>query len=93
MTTKTRSLDDLPGWLLPSLALVGLIVVWELVVVAFFPEDVDLLGAEAWIDELDLLASPRLHRTRRTLVQMQDLEHALSSFLLRPRPACDILQP
>src|SRR5262245_47747917 len=55
--------------------------------------DVDLLGAEAWIDELDLLASPRLHRARRTLVQMQDLEHALSSFLLPPRPACDILQP
>jgi NitT/TauT family transport system permease protein len=35
MTTRTRSLDDLPGWLLPSLALVGLIAVWELVVVAF----------------------------------------------------------
>src|SRR5262245_32305098 len=38
--------------------------------------DVDLLGAEARIDELDLLASPRLHRARRTLLQMHDLEHA-----------------
>src|SRR5262245_5471944 len=37
--------------------------------------DVDLLGAEARIDQLDLLASPRLHRACRTLLQMHDLEH------------------
>jgi hypothetical protein len=58
--------------------------------------DVDLLGAEVRIDELDLLAAPRLHRMGRTLVQMQDFEHAGVS----PQPslpqrwtACNILQP
>jgi hypothetical protein len=38
--------------------------------------DVDLLGAERRIDQLDLLAPSRLHGTGRTLIQMQDLEHA-----------------
>ena len=38
--------------------------------------DVDLLGAEARIDELDLIAAPRLHGIGRTFIQMQDLEHA-----------------
>src|SRR5690349_18873763 len=37
---------------------------------------VDLLGAERRIDELDLLAAPRLHRARRTLVEMHDLEQS-----------------
>src|SRR5215468_3687516 len=45
--------------------------------------DVDLLGAEARIDQLDLLASSGLHWARRTFIQMQDLEHApLSSSVL-----------
>src|SRR3979490_3451658 len=38
--------------------------------------DVDLLGAERRIDELDLLAAPWLHRAGRTLVEMHDLEQS-----------------
>src|SRR5262245_4363346 len=45
--------------------------------------DVDLFGAKARIDELDLLTASRLHRARRTFVEMHDLEHApLSSSIL-----------
>jgi hypothetical protein len=40
--------------------------------------DVDLLGAEARIDQLDLLAPSGLHRARRTFIQMQDFEHTRS---------------
>src|SRR5262249_47069679 len=40
--------------------------------------DVDLLGAETRIDQLDLLAPSGLHRARRTFIQMQDFEHARS---------------
>src|SRR5499427_6110839 len=40
--------------------------------------DVDLLGAEAGIDQLDLLAPSGLHWACRTFVQMQDFEHARS---------------
>src|SRR3954467_692716 len=44
---------------------------------------VDLLGAERWIDELDLLATPRLHRIGRALIQMEYLEQR---YLLRALP-------
>src|SRR5262245_1126794 len=44
--------------------------------------DVDLLGAEAGIDQLDLLAPSGLHRARRTFIQMQDFEHARSPTVL-----------
>src|SRR5262249_56392673 len=40
--------------------------------------DVDFLGAEARIDQLDLLAPSGLHRARRAFIQMQDFEHARS---------------
>src|SRR5262245_18100794 len=40
--------------------------------------DVELLGAEAGIDQLDLLAPSGLHRARWTFIQMQDFEHARS---------------
>src|ERR671937_2310223 len=39
---------------------------------------VELISAEAWIDQLDLLASSSRHRAERTFVQMQDFEHARS---------------
>src|SRR5919201_5897156 len=39
---------------------------------------VELISAEAWIDQLDLLASSSRHRTDRAFVQMQDFEHARS---------------
>src|SRR5262249_45344780 len=40
--------------------------------------DVDLLGAETRIDQLDLLAPSGLHWACRTFIQMQDFEHARS---------------
>src|SRR6202047_2578788 len=39
--------------------------------------DVELLGPERRIDQLDLLAAPALHRARRTISQVENLEHAL----------------
>src|ERR1700730_3406497 len=39
--------------------------------------DVELLGPKAEIDQLDLLAAPALHRARRTISQVENLEHAL----------------
>src|SRR5262249_15487429 len=53
---------------------------------------IDLLGAEARIDELDLLAPASLHRASRTLLQAQNFEHALfpPMSLPRGRPACNI---
>src|SRR5262249_17200258 len=46
--------------------------------------DVDFLGAETGIDQLDLLAPSGLHRARRTFIQMQDFDHARSPH--RPCP-------
>ena len=37
---------------------------------------VELIDAEAWIDQFDLLAPSSGHRSDRTFVQVQDLEHA-----------------
>jgi hypothetical protein len=37
--------------------------------------DVELLGAKARIDQLDLLAASSCHWSDRTLLQMHDLEH------------------
>ena len=65
--------------------------------------DVDLLGAQPRIDQLDLLAAPRLHRTGRTFIQVQDFEHArlpqrgrgkhAPPSLPRQRTTCNIARP
>src|SRR5262245_36407210 len=44
--------------------------------------DVEFLGAETWIDQLNLLAASWLHRARRTVIEMQDFEHARSPTIL-----------
>src|SRR5262245_63477838 len=66
---------------LHDIDVVGLRVVMELAARTARDEpvemNVDLLGPEARIDQLDLLARPRLHRAGRRLIQMPDLEHAL----------------
>src|SRR5262245_45951865 len=53
---------------------------------------VELLGTETCIDQLDLLASSFRHRICRALIQMQDLEHVRSPVPSLPQhfPACNI---
>src|SRR5262249_14858677 len=53
---------------------------------------VELLGTETGVDQLDLLASSFRHRICRALIQMQDLEHVRSPVPSLPQrfPACNI---
>jgi hypothetical protein len=44
--------------------------------------DIELLGAEARIYQLDLLAASSCHWSDRTLLQMHDLEHGRSPLRL-----------